>query len=428
MAKPNETAPQQASDTRENAEPLAFERERLRLERQRLALEVRLKRRELATRNRGLRDIFANPLLLALVGGFVTLITSMVTNYLTASSARDADERRARVTHESEARALQSELIKSFLKTSEPKTARDNLTFLIEAGLLPDYEKQIGKYLKENTKVAPRISEDGAAQVSAADCLGNWVDFDATDHDPFVPVGFALHLGINRVDSRAYGGWDGVLLSAVADANAMAALARRQGFATSVLVDATARGDCVLAAIAQASRRLKAGDIFLLSMSGNGGQVEDSTGLEPDNLQETWVLYDRQLLEEELNGALASFAAGVRIVIVEDCSHGIVLRQLPRPAVRPSVTPRFPAVRRQISADVVILAGSLENQIAADGPLNGAFTGALLEVWNRGAFAGSYQQLIQAVAQKLPPSQKPSLYAYGPNANLKSERAFSINR
>src|SRR5262245_17108265 len=65
-------------------ERLALERDRLRLERQKTAIDARLQRRELsARREKGWLEALASPLPLAIVGGFITLMTTIVTNFVT---------------------------------------------------------------------------------------------------------------------------------------------------------------------------------------------------------------------------------------------------------------------------------------------------------------------------------------------------------
>ena len=68
-------------------ERMALEWERLRSERQKSALEFRLKRRELAAQSsKAWRELLANPFTLAIIGGFITLMTTIVTNHLTVSA------------------------------------------------------------------------------------------------------------------------------------------------------------------------------------------------------------------------------------------------------------------------------------------------------------------------------------------------------
>ena len=71
----------------------------------------------------------------------------------------------------------------------------------------------------------------------------------------------------------------------------------------------------------------------MLTYSGHGGQVPDVSGEEADKLDETWCLYDSQLIDDELYMELGKFAAGVRILVLSDsCHSGTVVRAGP-PAV-----------------------------------------------------------------------------------------------
>jgi hypothetical protein len=384
--------------------------QRLRLERSKLALEVRLKRRELGLHAaKSLREAVANPLVLAIVGGSITLVTSIVTNYLTASANREADDRRARQVREAEGRALQSELIKTFLKTQDSKTARDNLTFLIESGLIPDHEVRIKEYLASNTKAAPKIADSPAATVSYPECpkldLG-----PARNGEGGGALAVSLHLGTNRLNPAAYGGWDGQIQGAVPDANAMHKLASGLGFRPHLFIDAQARAECLTNSLTSLAATLRDGDALMVTLSGHGGQQPDTAGNEPDKKIETWVLFDKQLSATELYDAFARFKPGVTLLVVQDSSHPAAFR--------------VPARGKELAASLVVLAGAQENQVAMDGDKNGAFTTALLATWNDGRFKGSYQDLIAAVRRRMPASQVPQLYTRGPDADLARRGAF----
>lgn len=392
-----------------------LELEKTRLERAKLALEIRLKRRELrAHATKSWREVFVNPLVLAIAGGSITLLTSVVTNYLTATATREADERKATQARDSEGRALQSELIKTFLKTPDSKIARDNLSFLIESGLIPDHEKRIKEYLANNSKAVPKLG-DGTSAASpypacpAVDLAG--VPTDASGP----PIGVSLHFATNRLNANSYGGWDGALLGAVPDANAMQRMASKLGYRTNLFIDAVARADCLVTALSLLAGRLKSGDTLLLTMSGHGGQIPDLSGLEPDKQLETWVLYDKQIDANELSGHLSKFAQGVLVIVIEDASYAAALRP------QRTVADTGPVV--------VVLAGTQENQVAMDSDAgrNGAFTSALLSVWNDGKFDGSYQNLINKIQARMPASQKPQLYVYGQLAGDKAARPFALS-
>jgi hypothetical protein len=138
---------------------LALEWERLRLERQKYALEASSKRRELQEKkDKSLwKDLLTNPVTIAIVGGVITLITAVVTNYLSTSQARRADAAKARLTEQSAKETLQADLIKKFVESPRTETVRENLRFLVDAGLIPSYADSIKKYLDSNPGVAPQV-------------------------------------------------------------------------------------------------------------------------------------------------------------------------------------------------------------------------------------------------------------------------------
>ena len=92
-----------------------------------------------------------------------------------------------------------------------------------------------------------------------------------------------------------------------------------------------------------AGKTLSSGDFFFLTYSGHGGQVPDVTGEEADKQDETWCLYDGQLIDDELYLELSRFAAGVRILVLSDsCHSGTVVARRASAGRRPA----RPAARR----------------------------------------------------------------------------------
>lgn len=141
--------------------------------------------------------------------------------------------------------------------------------------------------------------------------------------------GLSLHIGLNYVDPNAYGGWNGALAGCINDANSMEAIARQKGFTTHKLIDNQATSSQVVSKICEISQQLVAGDIFLLTYSGHGGQLPDQTGMEEDAMDETWVLWDRELLDNELYCLWSRFASGVRIFVSSDsCHSGTVVKMM----------------------------------------------------------------------------------------------------
>ncbi len=134
---------------------------------------------------------------------------------------------------------------------------------------------------------------------------------------------------LNRVDPDHYQGWDGRLVACEFDANDMTALAAGSGFQTKTLLTEAATAKALIDAIEKAAATLESGDVLLLTYSGHGGQVPDSNGDEDDRMDETWVLYDRQVVDDELYALWAKFKPGVRIAIFSDsCHSGTVGREL----------------------------------------------------------------------------------------------------
>ncbi len=265
--------------------------------------------------------------------------------------------------------------------------------------------------------------------------------------------GISVHIGLNRVDSNHYQGWDGELTACEADAQDMQALAKKQKFKSStLLLTAAATAQAVSEAILAAARTLKSGDLFLLTYSGHGGQVDDTNGDEEDGMDETWVCFDRQLIDDELYDLWGEFRAGVRIVVLSDsCHSGTVLRAIPdfisgRPRIRAmptrvaravqkahaklyrSIQDAHPgAAQKRFEASVLLLSGCMDNQTSRDGARNGLFTGTLKKVWNGGKFKGHYRKLRDTIVSQMPPEQTPNYYFVGAvNADFEAQQPFTI--
>ena len=77
-----------------------------------------------------------------------------------------------------------------------------------------------------------------------------------------------------------------------------------------------------------------------------------------------------------------------------------------------------------IQASVLNLGACRDEQFAMDGEQNGAFTGALLEVWENGRFTGSYHAFRDAIDARInSSSQTPQLFD-----NLQREPIFTADR
>ncbi|WP_114968881.1 caspase family protein [Rhodoferax ferrireducens] len=290
--------------------------------------------------------------------------------------------------------------------------------------------------------------------------------------------GLALHIGLNSVSEAAYSGWSGPLAACEFDANDMAAIAKTRGMKSTVLLTKKATRAHMLASLRSAAKALKAGDLFLLTYSGHGGQVPDLNGDEADKKDETWCLFDGQLIDDELYLELSKFKAGVRILVLSDsCHSGSVTRELPPPPPPPGQRVKLmpDAVARRVYTEhqafydklqqdviqaagkavvdpdaalaalaqvgaaahattlvgsfrpaVILISGCQDNQTSMDGEHNGAFTEALLKVWNQGRFRGSYDAFHTRIRAALPASQSPNLFTLGQAGGFLQQTPFTV--
>jgi len=277
--------------------------------------------------------------------------------------------------------------------------------------------------------------------------------------------GVSLHIGLNSVDPKHYEGWSGELLACEADATDMAAIAASTKFRQKILLTKKATRRAVAAAIKDAAGSLKAQDIFFLTYSGHGGQLPDLNGDEPDGQDETWCLYDGELVDDEIYSYLGKFRAGVRILVLSDsCHSGSVLKlayygggtgvtvAAPRAesaapryrAMPPQVALRTYQAHRQmydpilrsrklantmaaVKASAMLISGCQDNQLSSDGNFNGLFTGTLKRVWNGGKFKKSYPEFHRAIVNLMPPAQTPNYFKVGAaNSKFEAQIPFTV--
>jgi metacaspase-1 len=291
----------------------------------------------------------------------------------------------------------------------------------------------------------------------------------------------SLHIGLNSVGAAHYGGWSGELTACEFDANDMAALAKASGMKTTLLLTKRGTRANTVAAIRDAAKKLKAGDLFFLTYSGHGGQVPDVTGEEQDKKDETWCLYDGELIDDELYLELSRFAEGVRVLVLSDsCHSGTVTRApLTEPdAVRPpgrskmmppavamrtyrehqafydnlqkavaaeagnslaldpdaalaagriAVSGRLTTIAADCKASVLLISGCQDNQLSLDGIRNSLFTEQVLKVWDDGAFQGDYPAFHRQLQARMPFYQSPNYDRVGPlNEAFERQRPFTI--
>ena len=270
-----------------------------------------------------------------------------------------------------------------------------------------------------------------------------------------MPKGLSLHIGLNALDPNAYSGWPGTLAACEFDAQDMSDLAKKQGFKPTMRLTKAGTRNRILADLKSAAGSLKKGDMFFLTYSGHGGQVPNTgNDFEADGNDETWCLYDGQLIDDELDEAIAAFAPGVRIFVLSDSCHiGTVTRSMVLVAhgakpLRSRAMPHEIAMRvyldnakfydklqartkgdprTKTKATALLISGCQDNQESSDGDRNGLFTSTLLAVWRGGKFEGDYRGFHKTILKFMPPIQTPNYFTIGPaNHAFEAQKPFTL--
>jgi hypothetical protein len=278
-----------------------------------------------------------------------------------------------------------------------------------------------------------------------------------------MPSGLALTVGLNSVDPKHYGGWSGELNACEADAEDMASVAKSQGFKVTTLLTKDATRGRVVERIRKASKTLKSGDIFMLSYSGHGGQLPDRNEEEADVMDETWCLYDGELVDDEMYSLYGEFGQGVRVLVFSDSCHSGTVTKVAyyqsRMDMRTSnldvheskyrfmpsdVAQRTYRLNKQfydkilkrtdlkevedkVKASILLISGCQDNQLSLDGNFNGLFTSQVLAVWKDGSFKGAYKRFHKHIIRRMPPDQTPNYYIVGQkDTRFERQRPFTV--
>lgn len=289
--------------------------------------------------------------------------------------------------------------------------------------------------------------------------------------DRLMSKGSALIIGLNSVDPKHYFGWSGDLNACEADADDMAEIAKSKGFKVTSLLTKEANRDNVIRILEENIQSLQAGDIFMISYSGHGGQVPDKNGDEVDVVgsssdieDETWCLYDGQLIDDEINSYLGKFRKGVRIIVFSDSCHSgtvtkvanfrntlnLINSNVDNQNNKYKFMPGSIALRTyrsnrefydkilnkiekkeakgdSVKASVILISGCQDNQLSLDGTFNGQFTGQLLTIWQNGLFNENYRQFHRKILLSMPPTQTPNYFRIGQiNSKFENQIPFTI--
>lgn len=242
---------------------------------------------------------------------------------------------------------------------------------------------------------------------------------------------YALCIGIND-----YPGTDSDLAGCVNDANDWAAELGARGFEVARLTDGQATLAAMTAGIEALIGKAVAGDTVVITYSGHGTWVPDSSGDEPDGRDEGLCPHDigrvGPLLDDEIRRLFAARKAGARVVLISDsCHSGSVTRgreddldadaprarfmpleawmpraELPMATARPS---KLVLGLARAGGDL-LLAGCQDTEYSWDtrfrGRPNGAFTYYALKTL-RERQPATYEAWMRAIREYLPSTRLP---------------------
>lgn len=278
---------------------------------------------------------------------------------------------------------------------------------------------------------------------------------------------YSVHIGINQVDPQHYQGWNGPLKCCENDARYYYSLAKNAGFNQSILL-LTSNTDPLLmptsenltALLKSYSETLIENDFLLITYSGHGGTIEDQNFDEPDCQDETWCLFDRQYLDDELWLCFSRFKKGVKIFLISDsCHSGSVAKGITDDKTADSNTSaetkyfvrnapksvtystymahrdiylqyvKAPVVdKAEVAATVMLFGACQDNEQAAETDDYGLYTATFKKVFEGYKDIGCYQQLFEKINSEMPGIQHPNLFTYGAGAALfLQDKLFSNN-
>ncbi len=249
----------------------------------------------------------------------------------------------------------------------------------------------------------------------------------------------ALCIGIND-----YPGTANDLSGCINDAQDWANALQGRGFTVvASLLDSAATKAGMVAAMQQLIGQAQAGDSVIITYSGHGTWVPDTSGDEPDSRDEALCPYDigsgNALLDDEIHQLFTQRAAGVKIVLISDsCHSGSVIRwpgpsaEFPRARFLPPAA-WLPANRlpRGVTGEILarretrgarlggmalaggdlLLAGCADPEYSYDanfdGRPNGAFTYYALRTLPTLPADATYADWYKAICNYLPSSNYP---------------------
>lgn len=228
----------------------------------------------------------------------------------------------------------------------------------------------------------------------------------------------ALLVGLKEVNPANYNGWNGRngCAGCEMDVKNLQKMLEPLNYNVKTLKTSQATAENILKELENAASILRKGDIFVFFYAGHGGQQPDESGDEPDGRDETLIVYDREIIDDELNKTWLKLKAGVRIVMISDsCNSGSNYRRVDSNVSNPTPIVAIPdrKVLEEMKAQMIHMGGCRDGFSSMGHPDGGEFTLALVSAWKDGGFDGNYHRFYEEACGFITTGQKPQYNEYG---------------
>lgn len=226
---------------------------------------------------------------------------------------------------------------------------------------------------------------------------------------------YGLHIGINEVNPLFYNGWVGKLYGCVNDAIDLSTLINAES--KRLLINEMASISIFISAISDIANKSTPDDTTYITYSGHGGQITDINNDESDKLDETWCLYNGEIIDDLIFKLINSIKGKV-IVLSDSCHSGSITRAISLNDVRRIKQKPKGIESESISLNlgtlpdnkpnVLTLSGCQDFQVSYDGTKNGLFTESILTTLHKNRDI-DYIELITRSRSLIGNSQYPKL-------------------
>jgi len=222
----------------------------------------------------------------------------------------------------------------------------------------------------------------------------------------------ALSIGLTSVDPHAYSGWNGENGCWGCERDVIGFghdILDPAGAEQTVLLTMQATRHAVEAALVELASETHPGDTAIIYRTGHGGRTPDLDGDEADGWDETWVLWDGEMIDDTAWTYLLRFPAGANVVMISDtCESGTPFRTRP--------THPYPAPRIELAATLIHMGACHDGHYATGLEDGGIYTTALREVYSANVGL-SYVELQALTWMRVREQyrQRPSFAGAGPS-------------